>query len=183
MTKSSRTPRRVAGLSLAAAALLVAAPAAGAHGTLNLYGKNAIAGKRGTLTLTIPHGCLPDATATTKLVMTLGSSWRDVTPGAVDGWESTVARTGAGKWQLTWIATAGGLPNADSGDFPISVRWPKKPGTYNTPTAQYCGTQLMDWDDPFNAAADGDLSYPATYPVPRVRVRSARKSSPNGLAG
>ena len=161
----------------------MAVPAAGAHGTLNLYGKNAIAGKRGTLTLTIPHGCLPDATPTTKLVMTLGSVWPAAKPVAVDGWESSVARTPGGGWQITWNATAGGLPNADSGDFPISVRWPKRPGTYNTPTAQYCGTQLMDWKDPFNAAADGDRSYPATYPVPRVRVRSARSGSPSGLAG
>ena len=172
-----------AAMSLAAALCLSAAPAVGAHGTLNLYGKNAIAGKRGTLTLTIPHGCLPDATPTTKLVMQLGRSWPAAKPGAVDGWESAVTRLPGRQWQITWTATDGGLPNADSGDFPISVRWPRRPGTYNTPTAQYCGTQLMDWNDPFNAAADGDLSYPATYPVPRVRVRSARKSSPYGLAG
>lgn len=183
MARAQRAFSRLAALPLAAAALLVAVPAAGSHGTLNLYGKNAIAGKRGTLTLTIPHGCLPDATPTTKLVMTLGSVWPAAKPVAVDGWESSVARTPGGGWQITWNATAGGLPNADSGDFPISVRWPKRPGTYNTPTAQYCGTQLMDWKDPFNAAADGDRSYPATYPVPRVRVRSARSGSPSGLAG
>ncbi|MFM9127634.1 MAG: DUF1775 domain-containing protein [Solirubrobacterales bacterium] len=183
MTKAPNAVFPLAVLALAVTALLLVVPPAGAHGTLNLYGKNAIAGKRGTLTLTIPHGCLPDATATTKLVMTLGSSWRGAKPRAVEGWESTVARSGDGKWYLTWNATAGGLPNADSGDFPISVRWPKKPGTYNTPTAQYCGTQLMDWDDPFNAAADGDHGYPATYPVPRVRVRATGKSVPSGLAG
>ena len=183
MNPSARILGQLAGASLAVTVCLAAAPAAGAHGTLNLYGKNAIAGKRGTLTLTIPHGCLPDGTPTTKMVMTLSSAWQAARPNAVSGWESTAARAPSGKWTLTWIATAGGLPNADSGDFPIAVRWPKRPGTYNTPTAQYCGTQLMDWKDHFNAAADGDLAYPATYPVPRVRVRSAGKSSPSGMAG
>ena len=183
MTRSTRTPSRLTAISLVTAACLVAVPAAGAHGTLNLYGKNAIAGKSGTLTLTIPHGCLPAGSPTTKIVLRMSRSWRGAKPAEVDGWESTVARSTSGRWILTWNATAGGLPNDQSGDFPISVRWPKRPGIYNTPTAQYCGTQLMDWKDPFNAAADGDRSYPETYPVPRVRVRAAGSSAPTGMAG
>lgn len=118
-------------MAAAAIACLAVVPGAGAHGTLNVKGKTAVAGKSGT---------------------------------------------------LTWLATGGGLPNAEVGDFAITVSWPKKAGTFNTPTAQYCGTQLMDWKDPFNAAADGDRSYPATCPVPRVRVRTSAARTPSAVA-
>ena len=167
----------------ATVASLALAASASAHGTLNLYGKSAFANKTGTLTLTIPHGCGPDGLSTTKIVMQLGSTWQGAKPKAVAGWKSTVKRAANGQRTLTWLATAGGLPNAQSGDFPIEVRWPKKAGTYNTPTAQYCGSQLMYWKDAFNAAADGDLPYPANYPVPRVRVRAAAARTPSAVTG
>jgi uncharacterized protein YcnI len=159
------------------------AAGASAHGTLNLYGKDAVASKSGKLTLTIPHGCGPDGTSTTKIVLKLGSAWQAAKPAAVAGWRSSVKRAANGQRTLTWVATDGGLPNGESGDFPIAVRWPKKAGIYNTPTAQYCGTQLMYWKDPFNAAADGDLPYPANYPVPRVRVHAAATRSPTAVTG
>jgi uncharacterized protein YcnI len=165
------------------AASLVAIAGAGAHGTLNLYGKTAVAGKSGTLTLTIPHGCSAENPSTTKIVLKLSSAWQAAKPSAVAGWKSTVKRAASGQRTLTWLATAGGLPNAQSGDFPIEVRWPKKAGTYNTPTAQYCGSQLMYWKDAFNAAADGDLPYPANYPVPRVRVHGAARRTPSAVTG
>jgi hypothetical protein len=167
----------------AAVASLALAAGASAHGTLNLYGKNAFANKTGTLTLTIPHGCGPDGLSTTKIVMQLSSAWQAAKPAAVAGWKSSVKRAANGQRTLTWTATGSGLPNAEVGDFPITVRWPKKAGTYNTPTAQYCGTQLMDWKDPFNAAADGDLPYPANYPVPRVRVHAAATRAPSAVTG
>ena len=171
---SENHPRKVsrcASTLLAASLLLSFAPSAEAHATLNLYGKNAIAGKKGLLTLTIPHGC-GAGMSTTKIVMKLGKTWRKAKPIAVAGWDSSVERSASGRWILTWTATADGLPNTESGDFPIAVSWPKKSGIYKTPTSQYCGAQLLDWKDPFNSAADGNHSYPATYPVPRVKVRA-----------
>ena len=167
----------------ATVASLALAAGASAHGTLNLYGKDAFANKTGTLTLTIPHGCGPDGLSTTKIVMKLSSAWQAAKPAAVAGWKSSVKRAANGQRTLTWLATAGGLPNAQSGDFPIEVRWPKKAGTYNTPTAQYCGSQLMYWKDAFNAAADGDLPDPANYPVPRVRVHAAATRAPSAVTG
>ena len=167
----------------AAVASLALAAGASAHGTLNLYGKDEFANKTGTLTLTIQHGCGPDGLSTTKIVMKLSSAWQAAKPAAVAGWKSSVKRAANGQRTLTWLATAGGLPNAQSGDFPIAVRWPKKAGTYNTPTAQYCGSQLMYWKDAFNAAADGDLPYPANYPVPRVRVHAAATRAPSAVTG
>ena len=165
------------------AASLVAIASASAHGTLNLYGKTAVAGKSGTLTLTIPHGCSSENPSTTKIVLKLSSAWQAAKPAAVAGWKSTVKRAANGQRTLTWIATGSGLPHAQSGDFPIEVRWPKKAGIYNTPTAQYCGSQLMYWKDAFNAAADGDLPYPANYPVPRVRVHTAARRTPSAVTG
>ena len=167
----------------ATVASLALAAGASAHGTLNLYGKDAFANKTGTLTLTIPHGCGPDGLSTTKIVMKLSSAWQAAKPAAVAGWKSSVKRAANGQRTLTWLATAGGLPNAQSGDFPIAVRWPKKAGTNNTPTAQYCGSQLMYWKDAFNAAADGDLPYPANYPVPRVRVHATATRAPSAVTG
>ena len=173
MTENQRRKNsRCVSILLVVSLFLSFAPNAQAHATLNLSGANAIAGKKGVLTLTIPHGCLPSGSSTTKLVMKLDENWPNVTPKTVDGWTSSVGRSSSGGWVLTWRATSGGLPNVESGDFPIAVHWPKKPGIYNTPTAQYCGTQLMNWKDAFNAAADGDQTYPATYPVPRVKVRA-----------
>ena len=167
----------------ATVASLALAAGASAHGTLNLYGKDAFANKTGTLTLTIPHGCGPDGLSTTKIVMKLSSAWQAAKPAAVAGWKSSVKRAANGQRTLTWTATGSGLPNAEVGDFPITVRWPKKAGTYNTPTAQYCGSQLMYWKDAFNAAADGDLPYPANYPVPRVRVHAAATRAPSAVTG
>ncbi|CAB5029158.1 unannotated protein [freshwater metagenome] len=187
MNRGRRTTSRFAVISLtttaAAIACLAVVPGASAHGTLNLYGKDAIADKSGKLTLTIPHGCGPNGTSTTRIILKLGSAWQAAKPAAVAGWKSSAKRAANGQRTLTWIATGGGLPNADQGDFPITVRWPKKAGTYNTPTAQYCGSQLMDWKDPFNAAADGDLPYPATYPVPRVRVHASAARTPTAVTG
>ncbi len=185
MSSINQSLYRLCGISVvalvAAFASLAATPGADAHGTLNLYGKTATANRNGTLTLTIPHGCGSNDTTTTKIVLTLGSRWRSVKPARVTGWQSRVKRSAKGRRQITWRSIGSGLPNDQSGDFPLAVRWPRKAGIYNTPTAQYCGSQLMYWKDPFNAAADGDLPYPAVYPVPRVRVRSASRHSPTSV--
>ena len=161
---------------------LAVTPAADAHGTLNLYGKTATANRNGTLTLTIPHGCGSNDTTTTKIILTLGGAWQSAKPARVTGWQSKVTLAANGNRRITWTATGSGLPNNESGDFPIAVRWPKKAGIYNTPTAQYCGSKLMNWKDPFSAAADGDQPYPAVYPVPRVRVHSASMRSTTAVA-
>lgn len=186
MSSTDHSLHRLCGISLAALVgvfvSLAAPPAAGAHGTLNLYGKTATANRNGTLTLTIPHGCGSSDTTTTKIVLTLGSAWQNARPATVTGWKSTVTLTANGKRLITWTATGSGLPNNVSGDFPIAVRWPKKAGIYSTPTAQYCGSKLMNWKDPFSAAADGDQPYPAVYPVPRVRVHYASMHSPTPIA-
>jgi len=179
-----RSLRRISLVGLLAAAVCLAAAAgASAHATLNLYGKDAVANKKGKLTVTIPHGCMPDYASTTRIVVKLGGAWQAAKPRAVAGWTSAVDRTSSGGWRITWTATGAGLPYATSGDFPITVRWPKKAGIYDTPTLQYCGSQLMAWKDPFHPAADGDIPYPANYPVPRVMVHANSKNSPTAVTG
>jgi hypothetical protein len=152
--------------------LLVAAPSAAAHATIELKGKQPIAGKRGTLTVTIPHGC-GVGMATDRLVVRLGSGWPNAKPIAIAGWTSTVARASSGRWTVTWVATAGGLPNTSIGGFPIAVRWPRAAGIYKTPTFQHCGANIMKWADPYASAASADQDYPPIYPVPRIQILPA----------
>ena len=157
---------------LVVSAFLVAAPLAAAHATIELKGKQPIAGKRGTLTVTIPHGCGPDL-STDRLVVRLGSGWPSARAIAIDGWTSTATRASSGRWSITWVATAGGLPNTSTGDFPIAVRWPRAAGIYKTPTFQHCGATSMNWTDPFSTAASADQDYPPIYPVPRIQILPA----------
>lgn len=158
-------------------ALLVAAPSATAHATIELNGEQPIAGKRGTLNVTIPHGCGVGqggvGLATDRLVVRLGSGWLSAKAIAIDGWTSTVARASAGNWTITWVATAGGLSNIAIGDFPIAVRWPRAAGIYKTPSFQHCGASSMNWSDPFASAATAMQDYPPIYPVPRIQILPA----------
>jgi len=141
-----------------------------AHATVSIPNKNANAGKIGTFTLTIPHGC-GEGLATDRIVLTLSRKWLDVQPVAVEGWTTEISRTVSNGWEVTWTATAGGLPNNVSGSFPIDVRWPKVASIYNTPTTQYCGDKVMVWADKFYDSADGSHPYPAVYPIPRINIR------------
>lgn len=150
-------------------AVLVAAPLAAAHAMIELKGESPIAGKRGKLTITIPHGCGIDQ-STDRLVVRLGTAWPSVKTVAIPGWTTNVAQAASGNWTITWTATAGGLPNTSTGDFPLSVRWPRTAGIYRTPTFQHCGARLMKWSDPFASAASAEHVYPQLYPVPRIQI-------------
>jgi hypothetical protein len=150
-------------------AVLVAAPLAAAHAMIELKGESPIAGKRGKLTITIPHGCGIDQ-STDRLVVRLGTAWPSVKTVAIPGWTTNVAQATSGNWTITWTATAGGLPNTSTGDFPLSVRWPRAAGIYRTPTFQHCGARLMKWSDPFASAASAEHVYPQLYPVPRIQI-------------
>ena len=150
-------------------AVLVAAPLAAAHAMIELKGESPIAGKRGKLTITIPHGCGIDQ-STDRLVVRLGTAWPSVKTVTIPGWTTSVAQAASGNWTITWTATAGGLPNTSTGDFPLSVRWPRTAGIYRTPTFQHCGARLMKWSDPFASAASAEHVYPQLYPVPRIQI-------------
>ena len=165
----SRLPHLLGALLLLA---LITAPLAAAHATIELKGESPIAGKRGKLTITIPHGCGTDQ-STDRLVVRLGTAWPSVKAVAIPGWTTSVAQAASGNWTITWTATAGGLPNTSTGDFPLSVRWPRAAGIYRTPTFQHCGAHLMKWSDPFASAASAEHVYPQLYPVPRIQILPA----------
>ncbi len=164
--------RVVRSIGLTLGLLLLAAPLAAAHATIELDGEHPIAGRRGTLGITIPHGC-GVGLATDRLVVRLGPAWPNARPITINGWTSTVVRASSGGWEITWVATAGGLPNTSVGDFPVSVRWPRAAGIYRTPTFQHCGASLMQWSDPFATAATAEQAYPPVYPVPRIQILPA----------
>jgi Domain of unkown function (DUF1775) len=171
---------KLAARLLVLGALLVVVPSVGAHATIELKGEHPIAGKRGTLTITIPHGCGIGqggvGLATDRLVVRLGAGWPSAKATAINGWTSTVTRASTGRWTITWVATAGGLPNTTLGDFPIAVRWPRVPGIYKTPTFQHCGASVMNWNDPFATAASAEQDYPPVYPVPRIQILPSSKN-------
>lgn len=150
----------------------VAAPPAGAHATIELNGERPIAGRLGTLPITIPHGCSGGLT-TDRLVVRLGAAWPSARARAVPGWTASSTRSASGGWIITWVATDGGLPNASTGTFPIRVRWPRVDGIYRTPTFQHCGATAMNWNQPFTEAATADQDYPPVYPVPRIQILPA----------
>ncbi len=158
--------------------ILCHATSVNAHATVSLPNKNAIAGKIGTFTLTIPHGC-GEGLVTDRIVLTLSRKWLDVQPLILEGWTTEIYRTASNGWELTWTATTGGLPNNTSGSFPIEVRWPKVAGIYNTPTTQYCGDKSMVWADKFYDSADGSHPYPAVYPIPRINIRPSNELKEN----
>ena len=104
-------------VGLLAGLLLIAAPSASAHATIELRGERPVAGTRGTLTMTIPHGCGVDR-STDRLVVRLGSAWGRVRPVAPAGWSVSVARATSGRWTITWRATAG-----RTASVPSPMRW------------------------------------------------------------
>ena len=166
---------------LALGVLLLTVSSATAHSTIKLNGETPIAGQRGALTITIPHGCGVGqggvGLATDRLVVQLGSAWPSAKAITIDGWSSTATRSSSGRWTITWVATAGGLPNTTIGDFPLAVRWPRVPRIYTTPTFQHCGTSFMNWIDPYAAAATAVQDYPPIYPVPRIQILPKPKKS------
>ena len=167
--ESRRSAALVAASLLFAVAALTTARSVVAHATLYLFGEHAQAGQPGTLTLRIPHGCTGGLT-TDGITTRFSPRWVAIEPQAVEGWVSEVKRSPRGTWTVTWTATAGGLPDGETGDFPLTVTWPAKAGDYATPTVQSCGVTTMKWTDLRRGAADGENPSPPVYPSPWVRV-------------
>ena len=161
--------------ALAIAALMVAAglltgttTPAGAHATVMLNGKDAQAGKRGIVTMRIPHGC-NGTLATNRVKTRFGKQWK-AKPKPVAGWTSQKRRSSNGRTIITWQAVGQPLAPKDVKDFKLKVRYPKKAGIYSTPTIQVCGDVKSKWTAPDRGGADGHHAYPVDYPVPRIKV-------------
>ncbi|MCH9816657.1 MAG: DUF1775 domain-containing protein [Actinomycetia bacterium] len=175
MPASARVPRTHRIMAFVIAPCVVAAgliagmtTAASAHATVLLNGKDAKAGKRGVVTMRIPHGC-NGTLATNKVKTRFGKKWK-AKPKAVQGWSSQKRRTKQGRTVIVWRAVGQPLGAKEVQDFKLRVRYPKKAGIYSTPTIQVCGDVKSKWTAPDRGGADGHHAYPVDYPVPRIKV-------------
>ena len=155
----------------AAALVLATAMPASAHAIVDLTGKPAYAGKSSVMTLEIQHGCGQNGKGINKVVAYFAKPYRKVVAAPVNGWTSTTKRTSIGRkvvWTLRGTAPAFSTPTY----FPMTIRWPKKPGTYGLPVKQWCGKATNVWDVPDGPATANQPS-PPLYPLPQVRVLPA----------
>lgn len=153
------------------------AATASAHAIIQLNGVSAVAGATSAMTLEIQHGCLP-AESTLQVEAFVGKSWRALKPQNVDGWWTTVAKQANGGWHVTWKRVKDPVPFGSPTFFPISVSWPKTPGTYGMSVMQLCtnGTSYY-WNDKYTPATATADSPPLT-PKPEVLV-VAKKTAPS----
>ena len=141
---------------------------ASAHGIIELDGVSAVAGTKSRMTLEIQHGCLPSE-PTVEVQAFVGKPWRAVVPEHVDGWRSTVQRQAKGGWHITWTNLGEPIPFGTPTYFPITVAWPKTPGTYAMSVLQLCTDGSYFWNTPPTAATADQPSPPLT-PRPEVQV-------------
>ena len=142
---------------------------ASAHAIIELKGVSAVAGTTSAMTLEIQHGCLPSE-PTVQVEAFVGKPWRAVKPQPVAGWTSTVTRQAQGGWHITWVNQGAPIPFGTATFFPITVAWPKTPGTYGMSVMQLCtnGTSYY-WNDKYSPASATADSPPLT-PRPEVLV-------------
>ena len=85
-TRPVMTPAVVMSLLIGAGALpVVPLTSASAHATIELFGEHAKAGRKGSVTMRIPHGC-NGSLATDGVAVTLSRQWR-ARPQQIEGWE------------------------------------------------------------------------------------------------
>ncbi len=154
---------------------------ASAHAIIELNGVSAVAGTSSAMTLEIQHGCLPSE-ATIQVEAFVGSPWRALKPQQVDGWTSSVVKQSKGGWHVTWVKQGEPVPFGTRTFFPITVAWPKSPGTYGMSVMQLCthGTSYY-WNDKYSPASATSDSPPLT-PKPEVLVVAKNAASNSSTA-
>lgn len=156
---------------IAAVMMLASASPAHAHAIVDLDGEPAYAASTSVMTLEVQHGCLQNSNGIDKVVAYLSKDYRKVVPSDVSGWSSQVARTSTGRkvvWKLTGAVPAFNVPTY----FPMTISWPKRPGTYGLPVKQWCQGATNIWDVP-GGPATADKPSPPLYPLPQIQVLAA----------
>lgn len=121
------------------------------------------------MTLEIQHGCLPSE-PTVQVEAFVGAPWRAVKPQQVSDWTSTVTQQSTGGWHVTWVKRGEPVPFGTPTHFPITVTWPKTPGTYGMSVMQVCSDgSTYYWNDKYSPASATTDSPPLT-PKPEVAV-------------
>lgn len=158
-----------------AAAILVGAPAAGAHVTASP--EEATAGSFAKIDLRVPHGC--DDSATTAVSVKIPDGIVSATPEVNPGW--TISKTmrtldepvegegGAISEVVDTITWEGGpLAPDELSEFGLSVRLPDTPGeTLFFPTVQRCENGEVRW---IQIPAEGQDPFDLDTPAPFVRL-------------
>ena len=161
--------------ALIAAPLVIASAApASAHAIVDIGGDPAYAGRTSTMTLEIQHGCLENEAGVDKVAAYFGKAYVKVVPQSVEGWTSSVKRTGKTTkvvWKLTGDVPAFNTPVF----FPLDITWPRKPGVYGLPVRQWCDGATNIWDEPDGPATAGKPS-PPLYPLPQIKVLKAPRT-------
>lgn len=139
---------------------------ASAHSIIELKGVSAVAGQTSVMTLEIQHGCLP-AEPTLQVEAFVGAPWRAVKPKPLAGWTSSVTKQAKGGWHITWVNQGTPIPFGTATFFPITVSWPKNPGTYGMSVMQLCPGSSYYWNDKYTPATASSPSPPLT---PRAEV-------------
>jgi uncharacterized protein YcnI len=175
MNPLTRIAITAAGLSGFALITPLAATAS-AHAIIRLEGVSAVAGATSAMTLLIQHGCLPSE-PTVQVQAFVGKPWRSVKPQKVDGWTSSVKKQAKGGWQITWINQGEPIPFGKETLFPITVSWPKTPGTYGMSVWQLCANgSTYYWNEKYSPASATNNS-PGLTPKPEVLVVAKPTSS------
>lgn len=175
MSRLSRTALAAATLGVFALVTPLAATAS-AHAIIRLNGVSAVAGTTSAMTLEIQHGCLPSE-PTVQVEAFVGAPWRALKPQQVNDWTSTVARQSTGGWHVTWVKHGDPVPFGTPTYFPISVSWPKTPGTYGMSVMQVCSDgSTYYWNDKYTPASATADSPPLT-PKPEVAVVAKKDAS------
>ena len=136
--------------TLVLAALLLAAPVAGAH--VDLDPGEAVAGSTVTLTFSFRHG--KDGTATTALEVLLPAGASVVELPVVDGWTGTVDRTTG---TIAW--SGGPVPDGTKAELPAVVQLPDTPGEVLFKTIQTTEAGELAWIE--EAASEDEGAHPA----------------------
>jgi uncharacterized protein YcnI len=149
---------------------------ASAHSIIQLNEVSAVAGQTSAMTLEIQHGCLP-AEPTLQVEAFVGAPWRAVKPKPVAGWTSSVTKQAKGGWHITWVNQGTPIPFGTATFFPITVSWPKNPGTYGMSVMQLCPGSSYYWNDKYAPATASTPSPPLT---PRAEVLVVAKKDTSG---
>jgi len=161
------------------ATLAVGASPAGAHAIVEIQDTDAVVGRTSAMTLEIQHGCITGGGRTVGVVATFAPSFGTVTAGTVPGWSSAVipgtAGAAAGGSTVTWTTTSAPQPFSAPLRLPLTVRWPKQPGSYGIAVSQTCSdpTEETVWATPVRPATVGVPSPPVT-PLATVCVLPKR---------
>jgi len=130
------------------------------------------------MTLEIQHGCLP-AEPTVQVEAFVGAPWRAVKPEPIAGWTSSVTKQASGGWHITWVNQGTPIPFGTATFFPITVSWPKNPGTYGMSVMQLCPGTSYYWNDKYTPAT-ASLPSPPLTPLAEVLVvaKKTKTSAP-----